>query len=281
MLKCREVSAKASDWLDGELSALERLRIRLHLVACRHCRNLVNGLDTSRRIIDHHLKPEKPIASALQSRIEQAIDSRIAENDTGACHHTQDHSEIPGETDGDALLMPLEEPDDERVKRIFAEIRETEGYVPNLLRAYAVNPGLLEQTWARVKSLMYGGRLSPELKNAIAVIVSSDNGCDYCVAHHKRNLKQLGVEPEQVASFLQTADPSFLNLYERTLLHLAREANRNPHGRLRDQLNNVRDAGADNSDILETMGIMEFYCSVNRTVDSLGIPLEEQFAGEA
>jgi len=279
MLKCREVTERAGDWLDGELSAGQRLKVTLHLFTCRHCRSLVDGLDTTRRLIEHHVAPDYPLPEHLQQRINEAIDGRVEGGaDTSPCRPNS--FDASGNACNDAVFTPLQEPSDERVKRIFDEIRAQEGYVPNLFRAYGHSPELLEQAWDRVKSLMYGGRLSAELKNAIAVIVSRDNGCDYCVAHHKRALKRLGVKPDEVASFLTTSDPVFLSAYDQTLLQLARTANRNPHGSLTGLLDNTRVAGADNSDILEAMGVMELYTSFNRTIDSLDIPLEDDLAGE-
>ena len=38
MLTCEEVTAKASAFVDGELSLRERAGIRLHLAICIHCR---------------------------------------------------------------------------------------------------------------------------------------------------------------------------------------------------------------------------------------------------
>ena len=44
MMSCREVSEKASAHLDGELSARQRMGIRLHLAMCRHCRRFLRQL---------------------------------------------------------------------------------------------------------------------------------------------------------------------------------------------------------------------------------------------
>ena len=75
---------------------------------------------------------------------------------------------------------------DPHVEPIFKEIEGAFGKVPNLFRTYAQFPPLLEANWNKVKAVMMGGSLSRQLKEAIAVLVSRDNGCDYCVAAHKR-----------------------------------------------------------------------------------------------
>ncbi|WP_439576543.1 anti-sigma factor family protein [Elioraea sp.] len=44
MLTCREVTERASEYLDGNLPFGRRLAFRLHLLMCRHCRRYVDQL---------------------------------------------------------------------------------------------------------------------------------------------------------------------------------------------------------------------------------------------
>jgi hypothetical protein len=44
MLNCREVSERASDFLDAALPFRVRLQMRLHLLMCRICREYVRQL---------------------------------------------------------------------------------------------------------------------------------------------------------------------------------------------------------------------------------------------
>ena len=44
MLKCREVTEQASALIDGELSWMPRLQMRLHLAMCKHCSRFVRQL---------------------------------------------------------------------------------------------------------------------------------------------------------------------------------------------------------------------------------------------
>lgn len=279
MLKCHEVTALASDWLDGELATREKLKVRLHLMMCRHCRNLVDGLATTQRIIDQQAQSEVAVSDQLLQRTTNALEARLSGGSTPGAP-LGDNVAVTDTACNDPIFHPVQEAPNEKVRAVFDEIREKEGYVPNLFRAYAHNPDLLEQTWNRVKSLMYEGRLSPRLKNAIATMVSQDNGCDYCVAHHKRMLRMLGVDSRDLSTFMATSEPTFLNEMEATLLKMAREANRNPHGMSQDLIADARAAGASDSDIIETIGVMELYSSFNRMLDSLKVPLEPEMAQE-
>lgn len=51
MMSCREVCEKAQDHVDGELSALSRLRIRLHVMMCRNCAGFLDQTRQTRRLI--------------------------------------------------------------------------------------------------------------------------------------------------------------------------------------------------------------------------------------
>lgn len=47
MLKCKQLVNQSSEYLDGNLSAVQKLNFRLHLFMCKHCRNYVSHLRTT------------------------------------------------------------------------------------------------------------------------------------------------------------------------------------------------------------------------------------------
>jgi len=67
---------------------------------------------------------------------------------------------------------------------IFREIKAAFGMVPNLFRASAHHPPLPRENWNKVKAVMAEGGLRRKGKETIALLVSKDNGCEYCVASH-------------------------------------------------------------------------------------------------
>ena len=62
MLNCREVTERASDFLDAALPWHARLRVRLHLMMCRFCREYVRQMAlvarTLRRLPSQEPSPE-------------------------------------------------------------------------------------------------------------------------------------------------------------------------------------------------------------------------------
>src|SRR5574340_990532 len=81
---------------------------------------------------------------------------------------------------------------------ILNEIEAAFGRVPNLFKAYAHHPAVLEANWNKAKAVMMGGKLSRKLKEAIAVAVSRDNSCAYCVSAHTAALKSIGVTDAEI-----------------------------------------------------------------------------------
>ncbi len=70
--------------------------------------------------------------------------------------------------------------------------------VPDLFKANSHFPSLLRVNWDKVKALMMPGNLCRKTKEAIAVLVSKDNSCSYCVAAHTATLKSIGVTEEEI-----------------------------------------------------------------------------------
>lgn len=113
-----------------------------------------------------------------------------------------------------ATVQPIEEESAMgRVADIFADIRKTKGldFVPRFWRVIATNPVQLDIVWSSLKKLMHpdevGGesRLSPAMREMIAVAVSASNGCSYCVNSHTTALKKHGVDDETLGEVLAIA----------------------------------------------------------------------------
>ena len=51
VLDCRDVSELATDYAEGELPPRQRLAVRVHLFLCRMCRNYLDQLDKTRRLL--------------------------------------------------------------------------------------------------------------------------------------------------------------------------------------------------------------------------------------
>ena len=79
----------------------------------------------------------------------------------------------------------------------FQKCEEKIGYVPNVLRAYAHDMAKLEAFAAFYNDLMLApSGLSKLEREMIAVVVSSENKCFYCLTAHGAAVRQLSGKPE-------------------------------------------------------------------------------------
>jgi len=172
-------------------------------------------------------------------------------------------------------IVPLtSQPDDPAVSTVFGEIEAAFGMVPNLFRVYAHHPPLLQANWEKVKAVMMAGSLRRDVKETIAVLVSKDNSCSYCVAAHTAVLKSLGMTAEQIAALEDNLDAADFNAKEKALIHFAREANRNSPAISDTQFQTVRQTGARDDEIVEALGVMEVFTAFNKFVDSLQVEID-------
>jgi predicted anti-sigma-YlaC factor YlaD len=44
LLSCREIAERANDYVDGNLGFWPAMQVRMHLLACRSCRNFVGQM---------------------------------------------------------------------------------------------------------------------------------------------------------------------------------------------------------------------------------------------
>ena len=90
------------------------------------------------------------------------------------------------------------------VRAVYDDIMTTRGVadVNNFWKALAVHPPTLKRTWESLKEVMAPGALDPLTKEMLYLAVSATNGCDYCIASHRRAAKSKGMTPEMLGELL-------------------------------------------------------------------------------
>ena len=110
-----------------------------------------------------------------------------------------------------ATVAPVaEESATGKVAEIYADVRRTKNlaFVPNLWRVLATNPDHLELVWGRLKAIMHpeacdrAAKLSPLVREIIALAVSATNGCSYCVNSHTAAVRKLGLDVEALGEVM-------------------------------------------------------------------------------
>jgi uncharacterized peroxidase-related enzyme len=157
---------------------------------------------------------------------------------------------------------------------IFREIKTAFGMVPNLFRTSAHYPPLLRANWNKVKAVMVEGRLRRKVKETIALLVSKDNGCDYCVASHSAALRSIGTSTEEIARIMEDLAESDFSAKERGLIGFVRRANLAPSGITEEEFQALKGFGATDAEIVEALGVMELFVGFNKFLDSLHVDID-------
>jgi predicted anti-sigma-YlaC factor YlaD len=69
MLKCVEIVAVTSDYLDGQLRFTDGLSVRTHLAICHHCRRFVRQMRLTLRVLQQLPEPEVSDLEAVASQL--------------------------------------------------------------------------------------------------------------------------------------------------------------------------------------------------------------------
>lgn len=177
------------------------------------------------------------------------------------------------------LRVPEERELPEEVQALFARFQEKTGFVPNVARAFALSPRFL--LWFRYyDALMRGeGLLSREEREAMAIAISGENRCEYCVASHKRYLKDLIQDP--ILPEVLAANPRRAEMPPRmrALVAFALKVTHGHHQMTEEDLRPLREVGLSDEAILEAAEIAAMFNFTNRLLNALGFkPNPEYYA---
>lgn len=93
-------------------------------------------------------------------------------------------------------------------KDIFAALQKGLGMVPNMTRVMANSPAVL-QSYAQFTGAMGTAKLSPQIREQIALLTAESNACTYCLSAHSVLGRMAGLNQAQIdgARKLESSDP--------------------------------------------------------------------------
>lgn len=74
MLTCRDATARASEYVDGQLGLRERVAQRVHLLLCHHCRRFHRQLRALLRSLRGR-RIDAPVSEAFVARVVDRLDA--------------------------------------------------------------------------------------------------------------------------------------------------------------------------------------------------------------
>lgn len=71
MLSCKELVARSSDFLDGQLDFRGQLAVRSHLLMCRHCRRFIRQMRLTQATVRHLPEGQGPELDRLAAHLSE------------------------------------------------------------------------------------------------------------------------------------------------------------------------------------------------------------------
>ena len=167
------------------------------------------------------------------------------------------------------LRVPAEDEAPPGVAKLFEKASERLGFIPNVLRVYALRPRHLELWDAFYDDLMRGesGLTKPQ-REMIAVVVSTVNSCHYCMVSHAAALRKLTGDPVLVEQLRTNYKYAELEPRERAMLDFAVKLTAQPWAMEETDRERLRRAGFSDRDIWDISAIAAFFNMTNRVASA-------------
>ena len=166
-----------------------------------------------------------------------------------------------------ALNLELKEKNDEVINAsdYLKIVKEKIGFVPNVLNAFSKFPKQFEGFTKLYNSLMLGeSGLSKLEREMIAVTVSAENQCFYCLVAHGAAVRELSEDPqlgERLASNFESAN---LSKKHKAMLRFVRTLTKNPSTINENDRQVLTNEGFNDRDIWDISLIVGFFNMTNR-----------------
>lgn len=161
--------------------------------------------------------------------------------------------------DADESALP------EDLQPYFQKCRDKLGFVPNVLRAWLLRPEKLRTFIRAYDELMLGpSGLSKLEREMIAVAVSSQNRCYYCLVAHGAAARKLSGDPQLGELMAFNYRAAELPERQRAMLDFAVKLTERPHEVGEADRQRLRDAGLGDEDIFDAAEVAAFFNYTNR-----------------
>jgi uncharacterized peroxidase-related enzyme len=184
------------------------------------------------------------------------------------------------------LQVPTEAEVTPDIVKLWGKAQANIGFVPNVFRAQALNPGQFSAWWAYFNLLLNKeGFLPPVEREMVAVVVSNINRCVYCAVSHGaalRGLLRQDGQPTELEGLLAVNHrhaPLTPRLH--AMMDFAEKLTRSPEDMRQSDLEPLRQSGLNDAQILELTQVIGMFNMTNRISSALGFaPNDEYFSAE-
>jgi uncharacterized peroxidase-related enzyme len=186
--------------------------------------------------------------------------------------------------DDDTVVTALELADAEMtpaMRAYFDKCTEKLGFVPNVLKAYAFDMPKLEAFVAMYNDLMLApSGLSKLEREMIAVAVSSQNRCYYCLTAHGAAVRALSDDPVLGELMVMNYRAARLDRRQRAMLDFAVKLTAEPWAVEEVDRQALRVAGFSDRDIWDIAAVAGFFNMSNRIASATDMRPNSAYHGQ-
>ena len=171
------------------------------------------------------------------------------------------------------------------LKQLYDRIKGPDNNVDNIMLAHSLRPHTMQGHMTLYKYVLHHPRnaLPKSYLETIGVYVSLLNQCQYCVDHHFAGLSRMLADDERAAEIRQALDDqnpaaAFTGRDLAGLLY-AERLTTSAADLQADDIQELRDVGFDDGEILELNQVTAYFGYANRTVLGLGIDTDGDIIG--
>ena len=159
----------------------------------------------------------------------------------------------------------------DEVRAIYEQLEKKFGIVPNVIKAIANSPGLLQGFMPFLGAVLSPSAVDAPLKELAILTTTKINGCSYCTAHHTAAGKRAGLTKEKIEAI---PDPKSVALdeKEKAVVRFAKEVTEKISAS-EESINELRKY-FNGSQILELNLVIGAFNILTRFADTFRVDLE-------
>lgn len=171
------------------------------------------------------------------------------------------------------VRVPEEREVPQEVQALFNKFQEKTGFVPNVARNFALTPEHFLRWFRYYDFLMRNeekSHLSRKEREMIAVVVSSVNACEYCLASHSAYLREITGDPVLPDVLAANFRRAHLTPKEHALLEFAHQITVDSAVMSAADVQMLRAIGLSDEAIFEAAQVAAMFNFTNRIANAMG-----------
>lgn len=181
-----------------------------------------------------------------------------------------------------ALDLPMVDPLPEATQKYFDICQDKLGMVPNVLTAHAFDIGKLNAFTALYNDLMLGdSNLTKLEREMIAVVVSAQNRCFYCLTAHGAAVRDLSGDPKLGEMLVMNYRVAPLDPRQRAMLDFALKVTVASAEIEEPDRQKLRDQGFSDRDIWDIANVAAFFNMSNRVSSAVDMRPNDDYHAQA